>query len=141
MHNVDTKEAEHYCPEDNQDNNPGTVTCAYNAAVNAIQQQPSKINKPCIVCNIITGVPPSDGHRFEQCPILQNTDLIRENHKDFCKMIMRSRRLHNSTPPIKGAHAVSFDNIDTASDDPDKTDRDNTSPTGSQSSDFLQGHP
>ena len=56
-------------------------------------------------------------------------------------MIMRSRRLHNSTPPIKGAHAVSFDNIDTTSDDSDKTDRDNTSPTGSQSLDFLQGHP
>ena len=56
-------------------------------------------------------------------------------------MIMRSRRLHDNTLPTKGAHAVSFDNIDTASDESDKTDRENTSPTGSQSLDFLQGHP
>ena len=93
------------------------------------------------VLEYITGIPPTDGHRFEQCPILDDTDLIRENYKDFCKLIMRSRRLHNSTPPIKGAHAISFDNVDAESDESAKIDHDNISPTGSQSSDFHQGHP
>ena len=90
------------------------VKYAYNVACNKIRAHTDAITKPCLVCTILTGVPPTDNHRFEQCPVLLNHDLLKNQVKGFCGLIMRGRNHDNSTP-VKRTHAVSAfatDNID-----------------------------
>ena len=101
---------------------------AYTAACNKIRAHADTITKPCLVCTILTGVSPTDNHRFEQCPVLLNHDLLKPQVKGFCGLIMRGRNHDNSTT-VKRTHAVSAfatDNIDITP----------TSPT----TDFHLGH-
>jgi len=94
---------------------------AYNAACNRIRNDPESIVKPCLVCTVITGTPPVDGHRFEQCPLLLNHDLLKTHVKGFCSIIMRGRNMNKGTA-IRNTNAVTFEEIE--SDASAKTDRD-----------------
>ena len=114
-----------YSPDIEDDQN---IQYAYTAACNKIRAHADTITKPCLVCTILTGVSPTDNHRFEQCPVLLNHDLLKTQVKGFCGLIMRGRNHDNSTT-VKRTHAVSAfatDNIDITP----------TSPT----TDFHLGH-
>ena len=105
------------------------LTYAFNASINAVKTRPTQtIDKPCLVCQIITGQPPADGHRFESCPVLNNSAALCDQYKDICKIIMRHRRLMQTTPTnVNKTTTVTF--------------QDNSSHQSSQTSDFLSGHP
>lgn len=124
VHNVDMcptdsalNEVDTYDISDDDDN----LHFAYTAACNRIRNDPETIIKPCLVCTVLTGTPPVDGHRFEQCPLLLNHDLLKTQVKGFCSLIMRGRNMTKAAA-IKHTNAVTFEEIE--SDTSIKTDRD-----------------
>ena len=59
-----------------------TVGHLYAAAVHSIQARPvNAVQTPCICCN--------KNHRFDECPILANTEYIRGHYIRFCQYIRR----------------------------------------------------
>ena len=59
-----------------------TIGHLYAAAVHSIQARPvNAVQTPCICCN--------ENHRFDECPILANTEYIRGHYIRFCQYIRR----------------------------------------------------
>ena len=79
------------------------------------------IIKPCLVCTVLTGTPPVDGHGFEQCPLLLNHDLLKTQVKGFCSVIMRGQNVTKAAA-LEHTIAVTFEEIE--SNTSIKTDRD-----------------
>ena len=120
VHNLNIYPSDSEVIELDDDHN-SNVHFAYNAACQRIRNDPDTIVKPCLVCTVLSGTPPDDGHRFEQCPLLLNHDLLKTQVKGFCSLIMRGRNMTKATS-LKHANAITFEEIE--SDTSTKTDRD-----------------
>jgi len=73
-------------PSDPQSRSLGHI---YAAAVHAIQDRPTAaVQTPCICCN--------ENHRFDECPILANTEYLRGHYIRFCQYIRREAERRNA---------------------------------------------
>ncbi|KAG7362180.1 hypothetical protein IV203_025846 [Nitzschia inconspicua] len=82
----------------------------YRAAVYALHKSPSSLASPCMVCGA--------AHRFDDCPVLQNVDYLRDHYIKFCGFLKRALTSHHTMthtsppflppPSVDGSvHAVS----------------------------------
>ena len=78
-----------YCDQREYD---GNLDYAYTVSINAIKNNPPAADMPCLVCEIVHGNPPSNGHRFEQCTVLNNHLLLKKQFISFYSTICRSRK-------------------------------------------------
>ena len=77
---------------------------AYSMTINQIKANPTSFNKPCLVCNMMTGQ--TSNHTFEHCPILQQSNLLRQNFINFCQMYKRAQNtLNKANASINHVHA------------------------------------
>ena len=134
-HNLDMHPSDTDTIEINDDDYDDDIQFAHTAACQRTRNDPENIVKPCLVCTVLTGTPPDNGHRFEQCPLLLNHDLLKTQAKGFCSLIMRGRNMTRATL-LEHANAVTFEEIE--SDTSTRTDRD--APPDTPNRDFHQGH-
>ena len=140
VHSLEGQNVDEYYPDDANDVDDENLSYAYNAAVNVIRSNPTgTVDKPCLVCQIVNGKPPNDKHRFEDCPLLQNMNLMQDNYKNMCKLIMRHRMLQKPSS-IKRQNVVSFD-VDSNSSTSDRSECNVDTPPESPTSDFHSGRP
>ena len=122
---------------DNENNSEcnGNIQFAHAAACQRICNDPETIIKPCLMCTVLTGTPPVDGHQFEQCPLLLNHDLLKTQVKGFCSLMMRGQNVTRATA-LKHTNAVTFEEIE--SNASVKTNQD--TPPDTPDWDFHWGH-
>jgi len=103
-------------PADDQDRELYHIYCA---SVLKIGANPADATaSKCIVCG--------DTHRFDKCPILQNTAFLKQHYIRFCQQLRREAAARNKTfpgndqPPAPKTATVNF--IDTQDSDDDESD-------------------
>ncbi|KAG7370163.1 reverse transcriptase RNA-dependent DNA polymerase [Nitzschia inconspicua] len=68
----------------------------YRAAVYALHKSPSSLASPCMVCGA--------AHRFDDCPVLQNVDYLRDHYIKFCGFLKRAltsrHTMTHTSPPF-----------------------------------------
>ena len=112
---------------------------AFHMACNTITSNPTaNFNKPCLVCTVLNGTPPNDGHWFKTCPVLNDHLLLKDQFKGMCRLIMHGRNF-NKSAAIRRTNAISFEADGMDSDRSVRTGCED-SPPDSPQSDFLQGH-
>ena len=107
---------------------------AYSVSVHAIKNNPTTADMPCLVCEIVHGKPPSDGHRFENCTVLNNHSLLKKQFISFCSTIRRSRKALKNQElkrlKVDEATASEPDDRETSSDESSPNDADQDFPPG-----------
>ena len=58
------------------------------------------ITQKCLVCD-------QAGHTFEECPVLNNHELLKQLHITFCSMCKRMKKKQSDSPSKVQIHAVS----------------------------------
>ena len=102
------------------DNYNAHINYAYNVSINAIKANPLTVDMSCLVCEIVHGKPPSDGHRFEDCTILNNHSILKKQFISFCSTIRRSRRALKN-------HEIKRMQLTDTTDETDSDDKDDNS--------------
>ncbi|KAG7341265.1 GAG-pre-integrase domain containing protein [Nitzschia inconspicua] len=72
------------------------VNQKYRAVVYALHKSLSSLASPCMVCGA--------AHRFDDCPVLQNVDYLRDHYIKFCGFLKRaltsSHTMTHTSPPF-----------------------------------------
>ena len=109
---------------------------SHTAACDQIRNDPESIAKLCLVCAVISGTTPVDGHRFEQCTPPLNQDLLKTHTKGFSSLVMCGCNMTDGTA-VEETNAVTFEDS-TESNASVKTDCE--SPPETTNWDFHWGH-
>ena len=87
----------HHQPMDEYDDD--SLMYAYSCQIHQINAQPKSFDRNCLVCEMMTGE--TSSHKFEDCPILANSNLLRQQFINFCQVYKRGRRALSSPPTGK----------------------------------------
>ena len=55
---------------------------AYNCQIHQINTQPKQFDRSCLVYEMMTG--DTSFHKFEDCPIMANSNLLKQQFINFC---------------------------------------------------------
>ena len=92
---------------------------AYNCQIHQINAQPKTFDRSCLVCEMMTGE--TSSHKFEDCPILANSNLLRQQFINFCQVYKQGRRALSS--PQTGKQNINQLTVDTnLTPDPETND-------------------
>jgi hypothetical protein len=101
-------EVENLIPEDMSSEDRYKVAI-YKLGIHAIKKTGSfDVAQKCLVCQ-------KTGHTFEECPVLNNHELLKKLHISFCSMCRRMQR-QTDDPEPKSIHNIEVSDEEYSSD-------------------------
>jgi hypothetical protein len=94
----------------------------YRLGINAVKQTGSfDVAQKCLVCQ-------KTGHTFDECPVLNNHDLLKKLHISFCSMCRRMQR-QSDEKDTQSIHGVAVSDVDSESQSSSSDDGDDQTTT------------
>ena len=96
------------------------IASIYRLGINAVKTGGNfDVTQECLVCK-------QTGHSFDNCPVLNNHELLKEFHINFCSLCRKVNKKIHDKNGTKGIHQISasYDHEHQSSDEESTTDSD-----------------